>query len=121
MTGVGVMGPGMMGWGYAAPGGVITGNGWGWGLAMGLGGLMMLTFWGALIVGVVLLVRWASGQWTGTTGPASAEDPLAILRRRCAAGEIDEPTYVRMRTELGEPEGNARQPVGVNGRPEVPR
>jgi putative membrane protein len=121
MMGVGVGGPGMMGWGYAAPGSASTGNGWVWGLGMGLGGLMMLAFWGALLVGVVLLARWASGQWTGTTGSASAEDPLAILRRRYAAGEIDEPTCRRMRAELGEREGNAAGPVGANGRPEVPR
>ncbi len=121
MTGAGVMGPGMMSWGYAPLGGVTTGNGWAWGLGMGLGGLMMLAFWGALIVLVVLLVRWAGGQWTASTRPASSEEPLAILRRRYADGEIDEPTYQRMNSELGDPEGNARQPVGVGGRPEVTR
>src|SRR6266568_3183751 len=78
MMGPGFVGPGMMGWGYAT-GAATTGNGWVWGLGMALGGLMMLVFWGALIVGVVLLVRWATGH---STIPSSAEDPLAILRRR---------------------------------------
>ena len=44
----GMMGPGMMG-----PT-TMPGRGWGWGLGMGVGGLAMLAFWGALIVGVVL-------------------------------------------------------------------
>jgi putative membrane protein len=120
MTGAGVAGPGMMGWGYAQQGGVSTGNGWAWGLGMGLSGLMMLAFWGALIVLLVRLVRRPSGQLTTTVGPATSEEPLAILRRRYAAGEIDDPTYQRMKSELGGPEGNIRQAVGVNGRSEVP-
>ena len=44
----GMMGP-MMG------SGTMPGSGWGWGLGMGIGALAMLAFWGALIVGVVLL------------------------------------------------------------------
>jgi hypothetical protein len=68
MMGAGVMGPGMMGWGYAPPGALTTGNGWLWGLGMGLGGLLMLAFWGTLIVGVVLLVRWATGPLDGQYG-----------------------------------------------------
>ncbi len=121
MTGAGVTGPGMMGWGYAPQAGVTTGNGWAWGLGMGLGGLMILAFCGALIALVVLLVRRATGQLTTTTGTATPEEPLAILRRRYAGGEIDEPTYQRMNSELGGPDGNARQAVGVNGRSAVPR
>jgi hypothetical protein len=48
----GMMGPGMM-WGYG-----WHGSGWSWGLGMGLGALLMLAFWGALIVGGILLIRW---------------------------------------------------------------
>ena len=96
MMGTGFAGPGMMGWGYVggAPG---TTSGWVWGLGMALGGLLMLAFWGALIVGVVLLVRSVTRR-----GGSTAEDPLIILRRRYAAGEIDQPTFERMRAELGE-------------------
>src|SRR5579859_2699321 len=51
--GAGVLGPSMMGWGFG--GGVATVDaGWPWGLRMLAGGLIMLAFWGALIVGVVL-------------------------------------------------------------------
>jgi putative membrane protein len=121
MMGAGVMGPGMMGWGYAPPGALATGNSWVWGLGMGLGGLVMLSFWGVLIVGVVLLVRWATGHSTGSTGATSVDDPLAILRRRYAAGDIDQTTYERMKTELSEPPDHPRQPVGANGRLGVPR
>jgi putative membrane protein len=118
MMGAGVMGPGMMGWGYAPPGALPTGNGWLWGLGMGLGGLLMLAFWGALIVGVVLLVRGATGHWTGST---AEDDPVTILRRRYAAGEIDRVTFERMQADLGEPASDPRQPVGANRRAEVPR
>lgn len=101
MMGPGFRGPGMMGWGYA--GGATTGSGWLWGLGMGLGGLMMLAFWGVLIGGIVLFVRWIAGQGaaSGTT-PNATDDPIAILRRRYAAGEIDQQTFQRMRSELDE-------------------
>src|SRR3970282_1045117 len=52
----GVMGPGIAGQGPVGPT-MMPGHGWMWGLGMGFGGLVMLTFWGALIVGIVLLVR----------------------------------------------------------------
>jgi uncharacterized membrane protein len=119
MMGAGVMGPGMMAWGYAPPGTLTAGNGWAWGLGMGLSGLLMLAFWGALIVGVVVLVRWATGRSTGSSGWTNAGDPLTILRRRYAAGQIDQATYERMKTELSGPAGDPRQPVGANGRAEV--
>jgi len=118
MMGTAVVGPGMMGWGYAAQGGATTGNGWVWGLGMGLGGIMMLVFWGALILGAVLLVRRTTGHDTSATG---GEDPLIILRRRYAAGEIDQPTYERMNSELGNTSITPRQPMGTNGRTEVRR
>ena len=52
----GMMGPGMM-WGYGGPGVTFHGSGWLWGLGMGLGGLVMLAFWGALIAGGILLAE----------------------------------------------------------------
>lgn len=121
MMGVGVMGPGMMGWGYSGPGGLAAGNRWAWGLGMGVGGLMMLPFWGALIVGLVLLARQRTTHGTGSTPPVDAEDPLAILHRRYATGDIDQPTYQRMKTELGEGEPPASRPPGVNGSAGVAR
>ena len=57
----GVMGPGMM-WGYGGPhlgpaGWRFLAGGWPWGLALGLRALAMLAFWGAIAVGIGLLVH----------------------------------------------------------------
>ena len=63
---------------------------------MGLGGLVMLTFWGALIVGIVLLVR----SLGVTGGPLPHSTPLDTLKRRYAAGEITREQYEQMRKDL---------------------
>lgn len=99
MMGPGVMGPGMM-WGYGSPASGTPPVGWSWGLGMAVGWLAMLAFWGALIVGIALLVRWIISSSRASGPPSREEDPLTILRRRYASGEIDEPTYQRMRDEL---------------------
>lgn len=86
----GVMGPGMM-WGAYDRGP----NGWAWPVMMGAGWLMMVLFWLGIGAGVYLLVR-------ATTGSRSQEAPdaMEVLRRRYAAGEIDEVTYERQREKL---------------------
>jgi hypothetical protein len=59
---------------------------------------------------------------TGSPGPESTADPLAILRRRYAAGEIDQPTYDRMRTELEATDViSPRERMSVDGMPERAR
>ena len=88
--GIGMMGggPGMMwGSGYS--------NGPGWGLWMVLGWLSMVAFWGAVILGLVLLVRSLTGRSTRTEDSA-----LDVLRRRYAAGEITREQFESMRTDL---------------------
>jgi uncharacterized membrane protein len=90
----GMMGPGMMA-GYAG-----TYAAWPWGWMMLAGTISMVAFWGAVIVGVALLVRGLAGQTPTATDRANADAPLAILQRRYAAGEIDQATYERMRQEL---------------------
>jgi len=115
--GAGVVGPGMMGWGTTGAAATV-GDGWPWAIRMLVGALMMLVFWGAVIVGVVLLVRWATGP---SKSPINAEDPLTILRRRYAAGDIDQPTFERMSSELSGSGSGSRQPVTTNGRTEVVR
>ena len=65
----------------------------GWGLAMML---MMLVFWGALIVGIVLAIRWLAGQG----GRASSDRALDILRERYARGEIDMDEFEAKRRDL---------------------
>jgi putative membrane protein len=95
-----LLGGGMMGWGTMGPG--MMGN-WGVGQQplwlMVLGWLSMLAFWGALIAGIVLLVRWLSG--TGNAGSPPEDESLAILRRRFAAGEITREQFDEMRQVLG--------------------
>lgn len=91
----GVMGPGMAGQGPGGPT-MMPGHGWMWGLGMGFGGLVMLTFWGALIVGIVLLIR---SMGVGG-GPLAHSTPLDTLKRRYAAGEITREQYEQMRRDL---------------------
>lgn len=92
----GMMGPGMMGWG---PYGGAANTGWPWWLAMGVGSLMMVLFWGAVIAGGYFLVRALAES--GNRGAAiQSETPLDILKRRYAAGEISGEEYERMRQDL---------------------
>lgn len=68
---------------------------------MMFGGVMMLAFWGGLIVLVVLLVRWLNTD--GALGPnrsAQRRDALDILRERFAHGEIDEEEFKARRKAL---------------------
>ncbi len=96
MIGGPVMGPGMM-WGSSNQGWTPGMSGWGAGLLMGLGGLMMLAFWAAVMLGIVLLVKWVGGVTPHGRAP---DDPLTVLQRRYAAGEIDQETYQRIRAEI---------------------
>jgi putative membrane protein len=95
LLGGGMMGSGMMGVGR----GLATGGGWTWGLLMALGGLSMLAFWGALIVGIVLLIRVVTGPSSGQSS-RSGEPAIEILKRRYAAGEITGEEYEQMRKTL---------------------
>jgi uncharacterized membrane protein len=95
MLGGGMMGRGTM-WGY---GGATHMGGWSWGPGMAFGSLGMLALFGALIAGGFVLFHWAADH-SGAGWGAGAEDPQAILRRRYAAGEIDQATYERMQREL---------------------
>jgi putative membrane protein len=97
LLGGGMMGPGMMG-GYPGNGIPFTGNGWLWGLGTGLGWLMMVAFWGALIAGAILLFRAIGGQ--SETPPTASETPLDTLKHRYASGEITREEYETMRQAL---------------------
>ncbi|MFI5341303.1 MAG: SHOCT domain-containing protein [Candidatus Methylomirabilales bacterium] len=82
-------GVGMMGWG-----------GYG-GYGMGfLGGLFMLLFWGLIIVGLVLVVRWLWDQGRSRAGAGAGDAPLDILKRRYARGEISKEEFERMKQDL---------------------
>jgi len=69
---------------------------WMWG-AWGIGMMViMLAFWGALIVGIVLGIRWLVGQ--GKESPSDAA--LEILRQRYARGEILKEEFEAKKREL---------------------
>jgi putative membrane protein len=67
------------------------GSGGGWGMWV-FGILMMLLFWGGLAAIVVFLVRSLGGS--RQSHPDSAMD---ALRRRLAAGEINQEEFERIR------------------------
>ncbi len=67
---------------------------WGpWGIGMML---MMLVFWGLVVVALVLGIRWLITQ--GREPPA--DSPLDILKRRYARGEIDKEEYEAKKRDL---------------------
>jgi putative membrane protein len=82
------MGPGMMGYGY--------GMGW-------IGGIFMIVFWVAIIVGIIFLIRWLFvASRTGAHGPAYGGDTaLDILKKRYARGEIDKQEFEEKKKDLG--------------------
>jgi len=79
---------------------------WQWGMhpmmfMWGAGGLvmmlMMLVFWGLVIAGLVLGVRWLAGQGRGT----ARDEALEILRQRYARGEIAKEEFETRKRDLG--------------------
>jgi len=68
---------------------------WGvWGIGMML---MMLVFWGIVIVGIVLGIRWLVTQCRGS----SPTDPaLDILRQRYARGDISKEEFEAKKKDL---------------------
>lgn len=75
----------------------------GWGMGFGL--LFMILFWGLVILGIVVLVRWLVQQSQPRRErdePASPPEktPLEIVRERYARGEIDREEYERMKRDL---------------------
>jgi len=78
-------------------------GGWGW---MSLMMVMMLLFWGAVITGIVWLIRGALWGPPPPERSVTKEGPVDILDRRFAEGEISEDDYRARREVLarrGEP------------------
>jgi len=73
------MGPGMM---------------WGW---WGIGWIFMVVFWGILVMGLILLIRWLIGITKGTKIEESALD---ILKKRYARGEINKDEFEQKKNDL---------------------
>jgi putative membrane protein len=78
------------GWGMHPMWGV-----WGvWGIGMML---MMLIFWGVVIVGIVMGIRWLASQGKG---PRSTDAALDILRQRYARGDINKEEFEAKKRDL---------------------
>src|SRR5439155_555253 len=75
---------------------------WGWGMhpmwwMWGAGGMVMLLFWGMVIAGLVVGIRWLVTQ-----GRASGPDfAMQILRERYARGDIGREEFEAKRRDLG--------------------
>jgi len=75
---------------------------WGWG-HMIFGSLMMIVFWGGLILVIVLAVRWLGGASSREAGsPPSRNRALEILQERFARGEIDKEEFNERRRLLSD-------------------
>jgi putative membrane protein len=93
----------------AAPGSALAQDRtWEWHWSMhpmmfmwGAGGLvmmlMMLVFWGLVIAGLIVGLRWLIGQGHTT----HRDEALEILRQRYARGEIDKQEFEARRRDLG--------------------
>ncbi len=78
------------------------GGDWGWG-HMIFGGLMMILFWGGIILVIVLAVRWLGGRSSQRAEPQlPGKRALDILQERFARGEIDKEEFEERRRTLGE-------------------
>ena len=81
----------MMGYGYG------YGDGMGW-----LGGFGMVLFWGLVIFGIVMLVRWFSRE-SGRTVPlhgGERDKALEMARERLAKGEIKPEEFESIKRSL---------------------
>jgi putative membrane protein len=68
-------------------------------------GVLMMVFGLLVVVGIILFAVWAGTQLFKSAEPravtaARGEDPLTILQRRYAGGEITREDYERIRREL---------------------
>ena len=87
---------------YFGDRGMWWGHGWGYG-GMIFGGLLMIIFWGSIIVLAVLAVRWIAGNNSQREAPPQPrQSPLDILKERFARGEIDKEEFEERRRVLGE-------------------
>jgi putative membrane protein len=68
-----------------------------WGAGGVLMMLMMLQFWGVVIAGLVVGLRWLIAQGR----PTGRDEALEILRQRYARGEIDKQEFEARKRDLG--------------------
>jgi len=64
-----------------------------------MGGGFMWVFWIAVVVGIIFLVKWIIEQGR-QSAQSTDSNPLDILKRRYARGEIDKEEYERKWKDL---------------------
>ncbi len=72
------------------------GGGWGWMIG---GWIMIVVFWGLVIVGIVALVRTLSDRGAAAQ-PKEHDTPIEILRRRYVAGELTKEQFEEMKRDV---------------------
>jgi putative membrane protein len=81
-------------WGHGP--GMMGGYGGGW-----VGGILMVIFWIAVIIGIIFLIRWlVQSTSAGGHGARSEESALEILKKRYARGEIDKKEFEQKKKDL---------------------
>jgi putative membrane protein len=73
----------------------------GWGMGW-FGMIFMIVFWGAIIAGIVLLIRWLV-QTTGSRGQSgvgTGSKAMDILEERYARGEISRDEFESMKKDI---------------------
>jgi putative membrane protein len=63
----------------------------------GTGWIFMLIFWGLIVFGLILLIRWLIGMTKATRAEESALD---ILKKRYARGEIDKEEFEQKKKDI---------------------
>ena len=73
----------------------------GWGMGW-FGMIFMIIFWGLIIVGLLLLIRWLIQNTSGKahSGVSAGSKAMDILRERYARGEINRDEFESMKKDL---------------------
>ena len=71
--------------------------GYGWGTGMGFGWIFMVLFWALVIAGVVYFVKLIAG---GGGREDKRTDPMGILEKRYAKGEITKEEFETIKDDL---------------------
>jgi putative membrane protein len=79
-------------WGHGP--GMMGGYGTGW-----FGGIFMIVFWIAVIIGIIFLIRWLVLSAKGG-GSGSEDSAIEILKKRYARGEIDKKEFEQKKKDL---------------------